>query len=119
VLGKKNIALWIVLAIVTCGIANLVWIYQITRDVAEIKKDANYRSPGLAVLFTIITCGIYAIYWAYVTTKDIIEEEKRRGGGVSADDNLPLINVLLAIFTETIAANAIMQNELNRNFATQ
>lgn len=56
---QRNIALCIILSIITCGIYGLYWIYKLTEDVNTLKGDPNATSGGIVILLGIITCGIY------------------------------------------------------------
>ena len=62
---QRNIALCIILSIITCGIYGLYWIYKLTEDVNTLKGDPNATSGGVVILLGIITCGIYMWYWLY------------------------------------------------------
>lgn len=62
---QRNIALCIILSIITCGIYGLYWIYKLTEDVNTLKGDPNATSGGIVILLGIITCGIYMWYWLY------------------------------------------------------
>ena len=55
---QRNIALCIILSIITCGIYGLYWIYKLTEDVNTLKGDPNATSGGIVILLGIITCGI-------------------------------------------------------------
>lgn len=56
---QRNIALCIILSIVTCGIYGLYWIYKLTEDVNKLTGDPNATSGGMVILLGIITCNIY------------------------------------------------------------
>ena len=60
---RRNIAVCIVLTLVTCGIYGIYWIVCLTNDVNTVSGDVNGTSGGMVVLLTIVTCGIYGIYW--------------------------------------------------------
>ena len=62
---KRNIALCVILTIVTLGIYGLYWFVQITNDVNELANPEKKTSGGAAFLLTILTCNIYGFYWAY------------------------------------------------------
>lgn len=62
---KKNIAMVVILSLITCGIYYFYWIYTTTRDINLMIRDNNNTDPAMAVIFSIITCGIYNIYWFY------------------------------------------------------
>ena len=61
---KKDIAMSILLSIITCGIYTIFWMISINDDVVTI-TDKKYfdQSGGTVFLFTLLTCGIYGIYW--------------------------------------------------------
>ena len=62
---KRNVALCVILSIVTIGIYGLFWMAQINNCVNELADPPKKTSGVVAVLLTIITCNIYGIYWAY------------------------------------------------------
>ena len=62
---KRNVALCVILSIVTIGIYGIFWMAQINNCVNELADPPKKTSGVVAVLLTIITCNIYGIYWAY------------------------------------------------------
>ena len=60
---QKNIALCIILSIVTCGIYGLIWFVKLTDEtnmLAPPSPDGKpYTSGGIALLLMIVTCDIY------------------------------------------------------------
>ena len=62
---KRDIAIAIILSIVTCGIYGIIWFVQLTDEVKIAAEDNEFQSGGIAFLLTLVTCGIYGIYWAY------------------------------------------------------
>lgn len=63
----RNILMYVLLNIVTCGIYGYWFIYQLAQDVNVICRDDGKTTGGLAVfiLLSIVTCGIYPIIWWY------------------------------------------------------
>ena len=61
---QRNIALCIILSIITCGIYGLYWFVCLTND-TNAAADTEGTSGGVALILTIITCNIYGLYWAY------------------------------------------------------
>ena len=61
---KRDIAMNVVLTVITCGIYGLVWFVQITNDMRTASGDESLNG-GMDLLLGIITCGIWYIYWAY------------------------------------------------------
>ena len=63
----RNILMYILLSIVTCGIYGYYFIYKLAEDVNIMCADDGQKTPGLAafVLLSLVTCGLYAYYWYY------------------------------------------------------
>ena len=62
---KRNVALCVILSIVTIGIYGLFWMAQINNCVNKLADPPKRTGGGVAVLLTFVTLGIYGIYWAY------------------------------------------------------
>ena len=107
---KKNIAICIVLTILTCGIYSLFWVFSLAEDVNAADGRPNATSGGLVLLFTILTCGIYGWYWLY-TSGDRLDA--LRAGRGRAEGHLGILFLLLSIFGFSVISYAIMQSELN------
>lgn len=111
---ERNIALYIVLSIVTCGIFGLVWFVQLTDDTNTVTPPSPngkpYTSGVLALILTIVTCGIYGYYWAYKQGERLDQAKASRG---MPTNNQSLIYLLLEIFGLGIIAWALMQSQLN------
>lgn len=108
---RRNIAVCIVLTLVTCGIYGIYWIVCLTNDVNTVSGDVNGTSGGMVVLLTIVTCGIYGIYWAYKQGEKLDFIKNNRG---IPSSNSGVLYLILQIFGFGIIAYALMQNELNK-----
>ena len=108
---RRNIAVCIVLTLVTCGIYGIYWIVCLTNDVNTVSGDVNGTSGGMVVLLTIVTCGIYGIYWAYKQGEKLDFTKNNRG---MPSSNSGVLYLILQIFGFGIIAYALMQNELNK-----
>ena len=108
---RRNIAVCIVLTLVTCGIYGIYWIVCLTNDVNMVSGDVNGTSGGMVVLLTIVTCGIYGIYWAYKQGEKLDFTKNNRG---IPSSNSGVLYLILQIFGFGIIAYALMQNELNK-----
>ena len=105
---QRNIALCIVLSIVTCGIYGIYWLYCLHEDMQEVCGHPMSVSGGMVILLTIITCGIYGIYWCYQMGRAL---DKAKG---TPAGSLGVLYLVLSIFGLDIIAWALMQDELNR-----
>lgn len=108
---QRNIALCIILSIITCGIYGLYWIYKLTEDVNTLKGDPNATSGGIVILLGIITCGIYMWYWLYKQGDNLDQIKASRGLPAG---NSGILYLILAIVGLSIVSYALMQNELNQ-----
>ncbi len=108
---QKNIAVCILLSIVTCGIYGIYWFICVTNDINQLSNDVNGTSGGVAFLLTLVTCNIYGIYWAY-KQGDKIDFCKRNRGIPSG--NTGVLYLILTVFGLSIVAMALMQDEVNK-----
>ena len=108
---QRNIAICIILTIVTCGIYGLIWMASLNDELCAVSGQPGGTSGGMVVLFSIITCGIYAIYWAYKMGEAVEMIHAQRGiPGSSA----PILYLVLMLLGVGVIAYALMQNELNQ-----
>lgn len=107
---ERNIAVSIILTIITCGIYGIYWFIVLTDEAKKEAKDEQMMSGGLCFILTLITCGIFGFYWAYKMGK-ILQIAKEKNS-LNASDN-SVLYLVLQIFGLGIVNYAIMQNELN------
>lgn len=105
---ERNIAVAIILTIVTCGI---YWFIVLTDDARLASGDQQAPSGGIAFLLNLVTCGIYGIYWAYKMGKTLVMAKQK--AGLNIEDN-SVLYLILQIFSLGIINYALMQNELNQ-----
>lgn len=103
---RREIALSIVLTIITCGIYGLYWIAKVQDDSLEISKEEG-TSGGMVVLLSIITCGIYFLFWMYNLGKRIDKIAENPDGSSN------IIYLILTICGLGIVSLCLAQNELN------
>lgn len=104
---QRNVALAIVLAIATCGLYNLYWMARLNDDVNDLVNDVSAPSGAMVVLFSFLSCGIYAIYWYYKMGEKV---DYLKGTGSDSK----LLYLIFSMFGLGIVANAIMQDEINK-----
>lgn len=111
---QRNIALCIILSIVTFGIYSLVWFIKLADDTNLVTTPPTNGKPhtsgGMALLLTIVTCGIYGYYWAYKQGEKLDNAKASRGMPTS---NQSVVYLILEIFGLGIVAWALMQSQLN------
>ncbi|MBO5564946.1 MAG: DUF4234 domain-containing protein [Lachnospiraceae bacterium] len=103
----RNIALCVILSIITCGIYGLYWMAVETDEMNDLIGDANETSGALAVIFTIITCGIYGLYWAYKMGE---KTERLQGGG----SNTGLMYLIISLIGLQVVNMCLIQDTINK-----
>lgn len=106
---QKNIALCIILSLVTCGIYSIYWFVTLTDDTNTISGEPG-TTGIMAFVLTLVTCGIYGLYWAYKCGEKIDKAHQDRGEAAS---NGGILYLVLYIFGGIIAY-ALIQNEVNK-----
>ena len=109
--GQRNIAVAIILSIVTCGIYSIFWFINMVDQVNEASGNQNAQSGGMVFLLSIVTCGIYQLYWFYKAGENLANAKRMRG--LVTDSNASIIYLVLGIFGLSIVTYALIQNELN------
>ncbi|MGN0306526.1 MAG: DUF4234 domain-containing protein [Lachnospiraceae bacterium] len=107
---QRNIAVCIILSLVTCGLYSIYWFICLTNETNEVSGNDG-TSGGMAFLFSIITCGIYALYWMYKQGEKL-DAAKAEKGIVSS--NSGILYLVLAIFGLGLVSYALMQDSLNK-----
>jgi len=108
---RRNIAVAIILSIITCGIYMFYWIYCISRDLIIASRNPNDTPPGTVILLSFLTCGIYLYYWFYKSAGSLCAARMYARG--NAGENSAVLYLILAIFGFSIVSMALIQNELN------
>lgn len=104
---ERNIAVSIILTLVTFGIYGIYWMVVLNNELKHEANEDSFVSGGVAVLLTIVTCGIYGIYWSYKMGEfvDKINDSK---------SNSSILYLVLNLFGLSIVVYALIQNELNK-----
>ena len=107
---QRNVAVSIILTLVTCGIYGLYWMVCLTDDSTEV-TGMGRTSGGMALVFSLITCGIYSIYWAYKMGEKLDMARAQRGVPTGS---LSIVYLVLSLFGLSIITFALIQSELNK-----
>lgn len=107
-LKQRNLALAIVLSIVTCGIYELVWFVLLTDEVNQITNRQNEMSGGITLLLSIVTCGIFYFIWAYKMGEKVDQIK----GTPSGSSNV--LYLILSLFGLGWVALILAQDAVNK-----
>lgn len=109
---ERNIALCIVLSIITCGIYGIIWFVGMTDDAVKVSNGKEYStSGGTAFLLNLITCGIYSWYWYFKMGKSLYVAEAEKSN--TASDN-SVLYLILGLFGLGIVSYCLIQSNLNK-----
>ena len=108
---KRNVALYFVLSIVTCGIFGLYWFCTLNDDTNKISGHPEAMGGVAALLLSIVTCGIYSIFWMYNMGTRLDEAKAKRGMPVS---NAGTLYLILTVCGLAWIAELLLQIELNK-----
>lgn len=102
---ERNIAICVILTIITCGIYGLYWMVKMNDEVNTASKQQG--ASGLTVvILSIITCGIYYIYWNF--------KMGEKTNIIKNTDSNHLLFIILCICGFSIVNYCIMQDALNK-----
>ena len=109
---ERNIAVCIILSIVTCGIYGLYWLACMVNDLNVAAETPSDTSGGLVIVLSIVTCSIYLLYWFYKAGEKLNTAQQKRG--LPSDSNSGILYLILAIVGLSIVSYALIQAELNK-----
>lgn len=108
---EDNIALGIILSIVTCGLYNLWWN---NRQMAALNKLLGREEYSFVVwlVLAIVTCGLYHLYYEYKMGSHL--KQIMHDNGYEVNDNLAILGLVLSVFGLSVVCDAVYQNEINK-----
>ena len=108
----RDIAIAIILSIVTCGIYGIIWTIKLVDELNEASATPN-ATPGLTVfLLSIVTCGIYMYIWLYKS--GAVLNTAKANYGFPTEANNGVLYLVLALFGLSIVSFALIQSEMNK-----
>ncbi len=107
----RNIAVAILLSIVTCGIYSIVWTIRLVDELNFASGRQNDTNGVTVWLLGLVTCSIYTLFWLYNAGEKVGEIRRRNGMEAGSDG---VIYLVLALFGFSIVSYAMIQNELNK-----
>lgn len=108
---RRDIVLYFVLTLVTCGLWGIFWFCTLTDDSNRVSGHPEAMNGVVNLLLVIVTCGLWGLYWAYTVGNRIDEAKAARGIAVSGTGAIYLILFLIGCGW---IAELMMQSELNK-----
>lgn len=103
---KRDIVVWIIISIVTCGIGGLIWLYNINEDMNAVCDDGFNVQGWLVLVLYLVCCHFYLIYWSY-------KMGQRLDAWHNYSTSRAVLFLILSIFGLDIVVWALLQDELN------
>lgn len=108
---KRDIAVCVILSLVTCGIYGLIWFINIINDLNTAAQTPEDKSAGMIILLTIVTCGIYGWIWLYHAGEKVDNIRQRNG---ELPQSSSILYLILAALQLSIVVYCLIQSELNK-----
>lgn len=85
---KKDFLKVILLNLITCGIYQIIFLYEYDRDIRYMLSRTQKRPMEflLAFVLTLLTCGLFIFYWYYTVFTAQAEEARAAGVLLAVDD---------------------------------
>ena len=110
---NRNIALSIVLSVVTCGLYSIYWSVVLTDEVNREKREYAADLSGIVCfLLSLVTCNLFGIYWAYKIGEKLDTIKAERGIMTGRDSNV--LYLILELLGFNVIVLAMAQNEMNK-----
>lgn len=112
--AEKNIALSILLTLVTCGLYNIYWNYCEMKTINALlgRKELDFV---LWLVLSIITCGLFHLYYEY--KMGLALQEVQTKYGLPQDPHIAVVSLVLSLLGLTVVADAIQQHQINKFFS--
>lgn len=111
----RNPAMVLILALITCGLYGLVWMWQAETELKEELGLAD-QNPGLDVILTVLTLGLWFFVVIYRICRQVTEAQRR----VNVPPNdLTLLALILSVLGFSFVAITLVQVELNKIWAAR
>lgn len=107
---RREIAVCIILSLITCGFYSIYWFICLTDDTNYITGHQD-TSGGMAFLLSLITCRIYSLYWMYKQGEKL--DNAKTAHGIPSS-NSGILYLVLDVFGFGIVSYALMQDSINK-----
>jgi len=115
VVQERNAVVVLLLALVTCGIYMVYWLYKTSAELQEALQDEDIN-PLVDVILVIVTCFIWGIYVEYRNAQKAHGVLARRDpNAVDQTQTILILNLAqLVVGVTGLIATYILQEELNK-----
>ena len=100
---KKNIALSVILSVITLGVYAVFWVKSITDDIAKLEKTEINSFLETAMFFIV---PFFAVYWLY--------ENGKKMAKLADDADFSIVYSIQGLFMLCLFALALIQNQIHK-----
>jgi len=106
----KEVGIYLLFAVITCGLFNLYWNYTQMKACNELlgRKEFDFL---IWFLLTLVTCGLYHFFYQYKMADAILELQEARS--LRSFKELPIVSVIVTCIVPFVV-DAIHQHEINK-----
>ncbi len=106
-LETHDVALRLILTVVTCGLFGLYWIADLTDDIHRLSGKPQTPKGLTAALLTFVTCSVYFYYWLYKISGELVEARREMGLALDSVKN-SLYTVAIVFMTLVATALSVL-----------
>ncbi len=106
-LETHDVALRLILTVVTCGLFGLYWIADLTNDIHRLSGKPQTPKGLTAALLTFVTCSVYFYYWLYKISGELVEARREMGLALDSVKN-SLYTVAIVFMTLVATALSVL-----------
>ena len=111
VVKQRDLAIAIILSIVTCGIYGIYWTICLVNEVNYLCDEPEAISGVVVFLLSLVTCGIFSFIWLYRVGERLDRVKMSLGLPTS---NSGILYCLLAVFGLSLVSFALLQDDVNK-----
>ena len=107
-IAPRNIAVAIVLSLVTCGIYGIYWMIKMNDEINTLAGESNATSGVMVFVLTLVTCGIYSFFWIFKMGERCDRIKGTEGG------NSNILYLVISLLGFGIVVYCLMQDTINK-----
>lgn len=104
-LTRRSIPGWLFLSMITFGIAGIVWIFKVAKEIIEELDYHDIDSPGLNILWLFLTGGLYYYWWNYKISTYLSTVERKNN--IEPDFWAPFMSLTFGLILHQSRINRI------------
>ena len=109
VLNKRSLPGWMILTMVTMGIAGIIWMFKVAKETIDELNYHDIDSAGLNILWLFLTFGLYYFWWNYKISTYLSTIERK--ADIEPDFWAPFMSLTFGLFLHQSRINRIASSQ--------